>query len=131
MTLDPDVPAHLVSQAFCSALPIAYHNFEESGDRVWAPLATLVLEAAYEATLWTAVLNARRGASRRVLLTLLGGGAFGNDEAWIRSALARALSAVRGHALRIDVVSYGPPSEPLSRWIASHSTSEKANVSSS
>ena len=48
------------------------------------PLATggirlLVLEAAYEATMWSAVLNARRGASKVVLLTLLGGGAFGNE----------------------------------------------------
>jgi Patatin-like phospholipase len=37
-------------------------------------LAQLVLEAAYEATMWAAVLNAQRSASNRVLLTSLGGG---------------------------------------------------------
>jgi hypothetical protein len=34
-------------------------------------------------TLWAAVLNARRSSSKIVLLTSLGGGAFGNDESWI------------------------------------------------
>ena len=38
-----------VSQAFCSALPVAYTSVEP---RRWEPFATLVLEAAYEATLF-------------------------------------------------------------------------------
>ena len=41
------------------------------------------VEAAYESDMWSAVLNAKRGASNRVLLTFLGGGAFGNEEEWI------------------------------------------------
>jgi hypothetical protein len=49
-----------------------------------------VLEAAYEATLLAAVLNARRGRSNIVLLTRLGGGAFGNDDDWITTAMERA-----------------------------------------
>ena len=69
----PDRPT--VSQAFCSALPVAYSGL---GAALWAPFARLVLEAAYEATLWAGVLNARRGASPVVLLTRVGGGAFGN-----------------------------------------------------
>jgi hypothetical protein len=55
-----------VSQAFCSALPVAYPTIEP---RCWEPFATLVLEAAYEATLFAGVLNARRGASNAILLT--------------------------------------------------------------
>ncbi len=39
----------------------------------------VVLEAAYEARLLAGILNERRGMSNRVLLTRLGGGAFGND----------------------------------------------------
>jgi hypothetical protein len=58
-----------VSQAFCSALPVAYTNIPS---RHWRPFASLVLEAAYEATMWAAALNAHRGASKIVLLTLLG-----------------------------------------------------------
>ena len=66
-----------VSQIFCSALPVAYSGHPSSA---WARFASLILEAAYEATLLAGVLNADRGASDRVLLTRLGGGAFGNDD---------------------------------------------------
>ncbi len=43
---------HTVSQAFCSALPVAYTNVP-SGP--WRGFASLILEAAYEATMWAAV----------------------------------------------------------------------------
>lgn len=109
-------PRLQVSQAFCSALPVVYHRFGGAGAANWEPLATLVLEAAYEATLWAAVHNARRGASRKVLLTSLGGGAFGNDERWIRAALQRAIGCVRGQGLEISLVSYRPPTPDLLQW---------------
>jgi len=97
----------LVSQAFCSALPIAYSRVPGVH---WKPFASLVLQAAYEATKWAAVLNAKRGASRIVLLTRLGGGAFGNDNDWIHAAMRRALNAARGFDLDVKLVSYGSPS---------------------
>jgi hypothetical protein len=97
-----------VSQAFCSALPVAYTNVPR---RYWEPFASLVLEAAYEATMWAGVLNAQRGASNVVLLTQLGGGAFGNDEKWISAALVRALELVRNYDLDVKLVSYGVPSQ--------------------
>lgn len=99
-----------VSQAFCSALPVAYSRVPAAR---WQAFATLVLEAAYEATLWAGVLNARRGASNVVLLTRLGGGAFGNDEDWIDAALRRALRLAAGFALDVRLVSYGTPSPRL------------------
>jgi hypothetical protein len=68
----PGEPRPPVCQAFCSALPVAYTRVASRHRR---PFAVLVLEAAYEATMWAAVLNARRGASNIVLLTFLGGGA--------------------------------------------------------
>lgn len=95
-----------VSQAFCSALPVAYSKIEPS---LWQPFAQLVLEAAYEATLLAAVRNSKRGGSNIVLLTLLGGGAFGNDMRWIRNAIDRALTVMRPHDLDIRLVNYGPP----------------------
>lgn len=80
---------------------------------MWRPFAQLVLEAAYEATVLAAVLNARRGASKIVLLTRLGGGAFGNDDAWIDAAMRRALGKVRGFDLNIRLVSFGPPAPTM------------------
>lgn len=77
-----------------------------------------MLDAAYEATLWAAVVNAQRGASRTVLLTLLGGGAFGNDPAWILAAMGRAIEQLEAHGLDIVLVSYGTPSAALRRWAA-------------
>jgi hypothetical protein len=108
---DSDAQSHqLVSQAFCSALPVAYCG---SPSLMWRPFAELVLDAAYEATVLAAVLNAQRGVSNVVLLTRLGGGAFGNDDAWIDAAMRRALSKVRGLDLDVRLVSFGPPAPAL------------------
>jgi hypothetical protein len=103
---DASRPFPLVSQAFCSALPVAYGDVSP---RRWLGLACLVLEAAYEATLWAAVENARRGRSKTVLLTSLGGGAFGNTESWIDAGLLRALKLAAGFDLDVRLVSYGEP----------------------
>jgi hypothetical protein len=100
----------LVSQVFCSALPVAYTNVPRHH---WEAFACLVLEAAYEATMLAGVLNAQRGVSNVVLLTQLGGGAFGNDEKWISAAIVRALELVRDFDLDVKLVSYGAPSAAL------------------
>ena len=108
---DGDAPQRqFVTQAYCSALPVAYSQLPAA---LWKPFARLVLEAAYEATLCAALLNARRGVSNVVLLTRLGGGAFGNDDEWIDAAMHRALSMVSGLGLDVRLVSYGAPSRSL------------------
>ena len=99
-------PLPLVSQAFCSALPVAYTLVPSAR---WQPFASLVLEAAYEASMLAAILNRKRGATNIVFLTLLGGGAFGNEAAWIRAAIRRALKMVAGCELDVRIVSYGDP----------------------
>ena len=99
-----------VSQAFCSALPVAYCNVPRPH---WEPFASLILQAAYESTMWAAVLNAQRGASKIVLLTSLGGGAFGNDERWIYTAMRRALRMMSKFDLDVRLVSYGAPSPAM------------------
>jgi len=100
-------PQH-VSQAFCSALPVRYARLPTQR---WARFATLVLEAAYEATLWAGLLNAQRNGSRLVFLTQLGGGAFGNEPAWIHNAIHRAIALFGDTALDVRIVSYrdAPP----------------------
>ena len=103
-------PGPTVSQIFCSALPVAYGRQPATA---WAPFALFVLEAAYEATLLAGILNAARGTSNRVLLTRLGGGAFGNADDWIDAAMLRALRLQREHDLDVAIVSHGPPSQRL------------------
>lgn len=102
---DGGAPEQIVSQAFCSAMPVSYSGLEP---KAWAPLARLVIEAAYEATLAAAALTAQRSQTPLVFLTRLGGGAFGNDDAWIDAAIRTALSRFRDYALEAVFVSYGP-----------------------
>jgi hypothetical protein len=101
----------LVSQAFCSALPV--NSNRSVPPPYWEAFGSLVLQAAYEATMLAAVLNARRGVSNVVLLTELGGGAFGNDPAWIHAAMRRALEMMSGFDLDVKLVSRWSPSREI------------------
>lgn len=107
-----DEPRPVVSQAFCSAVPVSYSGV--SAD-VWAPLAQLVLEAAYEATLLAGVANASKGGSNIVLLTFVGGGAFGNRMEWITAAIRRAAQLHAESDLDVRLVSFGSPSREVSQ----------------
>ena len=102
----------VVSQAFCSALPVAYSNIPAER---WKSFAVLVLEGAYEATLWAAVINAQRFSSKVLFLTQLGGGAFGNARPWIYDAMRRALNKVVGVGLDVRFLSYQQPERELER----------------
>lgn len=96
--------SHCVTQVYCSALPIAYGQDDVSD---WAPFAQMVLQAAYAATLAVAWQNARRTGQRRLYLTRLGGGAFGNPAGWITKAIHAALTRFDGCDLEVALVSYG------------------------
>ena len=95
---------HLVSQAYCSALPVAYSPHPRN---LWAEFARLILEASYEATICAGILNSVSTGNKRVFLTLLGGGAFGNEPDWIFDAIKRALQNYRKADLEVIVVSRG------------------------
>ena len=48
--------------------------------------------------------------SNIVLLTFLGGGAFGNDDEWILGAMRRGLEQISLFDIDVRIVSYGAPS---------------------
>jgi hypothetical protein len=93
---------------------------------LWQPLATLILEASYEATLAAALENAVqcefKGGSARVFLTALGGGAFGNSHEWISQAVDRACRRYAHSGLHVSIVCYGTPDpairELVDAWAA-------------
>lgn len=112
-----------VTQAYCSAVSCAYSGISTAH---WTALARLVLDAAYESTLWAGVLNALRepleapvcttsdGAASTfpapsqthkhdVFLSFIGGGVFGNDPQWIGEAIGRALAIMHHHKAPIRV----------------------------
>jgi hypothetical protein len=95
---------HRVSQVYCSALPVAYSDHSSN---LWAEFARLILEASYEATICTGILNSIKNGNNRLFLTLLGGGAFGNETDWIIGAIQRALNLYKHTDLDVTIVSYG------------------------
>ncbi len=95
---------HLVTQAYCAALPVAY---AQHPPELWSRFAQMILEAAYEATICAGVLNSCRGKSNKIYLTLLGGGVFGNKPEWITKAIFRALTLYKMKDIQVFIVSYG------------------------
>jgi hypothetical protein len=106
--------SHVVSQAYCSALPVAYSAHQPE---LWARFALLVLEASDEATICAAIVNASRTNNNTLFLTMLGGGAFGNELEWITALVARSPYTGIG-GLDVAIVSYGR-SQPCVLEIAS------------
>ncbi|SEH08748.1 hypothetical protein [Candidatus Venteria ishoeyi] len=95
---------HSVTQTYCSALPVAY---SQQSPMLWAEFARIVLEASYEATICAGILNSQKTGNNKVYLTLLGGGAFGNESTWIVNAIERSLKLYRNAGLDVVIVSYG------------------------
>jgi len=109
---------HCVTQVFNSACAVAYNS---SSDCLWEPFARLVLEASYEGVLLAALLEAERHggakASKRVFLTCIGGGVFGNRMEWIVDAMQSALERFRNFDLDVRIVCYGQPELALERLV--------------
>eukprot|EP01035_Chromulina_nebulosa_P029557 gene29557-39184_t len=84
-----------VSQAYCSAMSCSYSGIDNDH---WKSIASLALDGAYEATILSALLqssqqkNAGSSITTEVYLTFVGGGVYGNDQAWIAEAIGRALA---------------------------------------
>ncbi|WP_324027099.1 hypothetical protein QSV08_04910 [Maribacter sp. BPC-D8] len=104
----------IVSQIYCSALPVAYSYIESF---YWENFARIILEATYEATLYTALINLKNNKSNKVFLTLVGGGAFGNDLDWILESLFKALEKFKLTPLEVNIVSYGNSNHILKQEI--------------
>ncbi len=99
-----DHAGHTVTQAYCSALPLGMYSPYPT--HLWEPFARLALEASYEATICASIINASRTGNNKVFLTLVGGGAFGNEESWIIDAMERAIMTYKDAELDIMIVSY-------------------------
>ncbi|MEL6675262.1 MAG: hypothetical protein AAFR61_23845 [Bacteroidota bacterium] len=106
----------LVSQAYCSALPVGYSQVMSS---FWAPFAELVLEASYEATFYAALKNYQQTGQPKLYLTLVGGGVFGNAPEWIFSAIEKAAHKFAHTPLEVIMVSYGKSNEQFREFMHS------------
>lgn len=98
------LPEQKVTQVYCSAVPVAYSGI---GPSSWEKFARLILDAAYEATFLCAVQKMQKDGNRKLFLTLVGGGAFGNPDSWIYDAIMPNLLKFRNSGLEVIFVSYG------------------------
>lgn len=104
----------VVSQAYCSALPVAYSQVKPEYQESFA---RLILEATYEATLYAALINLQQTGCNKVYLTLVGGGVFGNKINWITESIELAISKFIRNPLDIKIVSYGSSNKNLAALI--------------
>mmetsp|Transcript_23352 Transcript_23352/g.42926 ORF Transcript_23352/g.42926 Transcript_23352/m.42926 type:complete len:401 (+) Transcript_23352:46-1248(+) len=120
-----DAPDQLVTQAYCSAISVSYSRARVD---LWKPFARLILQGAYEASFYAAVEAALRHpdwpGSRKLYLTALGGGVFGNELQWIADAIDKAMEKFQHVPLEVYIVSFRDPIkefQPLLRkWQASN-----------
>jgi len=103
-----------VSQAYCSALPVAYSQVDP---KYWKAFSKLVLEATYEATFLAALKNYKQTGNPRLFLTLVGGGVFGNEMEWIFDAIGKAINLCRNTPLEVKIVSYGQSNWHVQQFI--------------
>lgn len=99
-----EVTHNIVSQIYCSALPISYNNINNTDD--WEIFSRLILEATYEATFYTALQNFEKTGNNKVFLTLVGGGVFGNKKEWIIDSIKKSILKFINTPLDVKIVSY-------------------------
>lgn len=97
--------SNMVTQVFCSAVPIAY-NSSEIKTEYWQKFAEFILEAMYEATVLSAIKNHQINQNNKLFLTLIGGGVFGNPQPWILNSIYEILQKYRSYPLEIYIVSF-------------------------
>lgn len=96
--------SQVVSQVYCSALPVSYSHIDFY---YYESFARLILEATYEATLHAALINLEQTDCNKVFLTLVGGGAFGNEMNWISDSIKKAVSKFLNTPLDVRIISHG------------------------
>ena len=105
----PILTGRLVTQVYCSAVPVSYSS--ASAD-AWQPLARLILRGSYEATLLEGVrqhlLKQQQSPNAtipptKVFLTLVGGGVFGNEMHWIYGAMEYAHRSATAYGVPLDI----------------------------
>jgi len=110
---------NMVTQAYCSALPVAYTSVDSD---LWESFARLILEASYEATLYAALENYEKTGNNLVFLTLIGGGVFGNKLEWIFDAMKSTLTKFKKVPLGIRIVSFRSSKPSVKQFVESMKT---------
>lgn len=97
-----DDQQQIINQVFTAAIDLGVTNRRYRNNAIIQQWAQTVLNAAYEGTLRKAFIENKR----KVFLTLVGGGVFGNDITWIIDALDRMRDFIRDSGLEVILIWY-------------------------
>jgi hypothetical protein len=103
-----------VTQIYCSALPVGYSITDSIK---WERFARLILDGLYESTILSAIENREKTGNKKVFLTLVGGGVFGNEPKWIIESVVKNLKKYESSGLEINFVSYGQSNKTVRKII--------------
>ena len=88
---DRDLEQLLQRPAAGESLPISYSDVSPD---LWNHFPRMILDATYEATFFVAARNRTETGCKKLFLTLVGGGVFGNQQVWILDVGKIRLSCV-------------------------------------
>lgn len=102
----------MVSHVFCSGISINYNHNDTNVDD-WELFSRAVLDMTYESTVLAAIINSHFGGTNKLVLTLVGGGVFGNKIEWIIDSIKKALSSklVQMYGLNVVIGTYDSSQE--------------------
>jgi hypothetical protein len=120
---DGKILDHNVSQIYCSAYPVAYSTnpptmppgstsggVSDTLAKDYELLSSMILHAVYYSTLAYAVTRITPDETRKkVFLTKVGGGAFGNDDLLIDNAIYNAVRHFTAYPIDVYIVDYKNP----------------------
>jgi hypothetical protein len=110
-----DKKDQVVSQVFTAALDLGNANRHLKDSPRAQLLAQDLLNAAYEGTLRAAFVEGKK----KVFLTLVGGGVFANDLAWIVQAIEKDKGFIRDSGLQVTLIVYKSDEKykKVSQWL--------------
>ena len=98
----------IINQIYCAAPALSYSPLIPLA--AWEQLSKLILTAQYESCICCAMKNAVRHTdkegSRKLFLTMLGTGAYGNDPQWVWEVLGPLCTKYTTTDLEIYVVNH-------------------------
>lgn len=113
-------PQPKVTHVLSAAAAVAYNR---GSDSIWKPLACSILLASYEGAILAAFENYQRNfhqgrtGSKKLFLTFVGGGVFGNRSEWIKTAIEEACLKYSCLDLEVYLVCYDKPDARLIKFI--------------
>jgi len=92
----------IINQLFTAAVDFGSTNYKFIQNKKALNVAQLILDAAYEGTIRSAIINNKK----KVFLTLIGGGVFANSLSSIAAAICKNIKLIKDYGLEVTLIVY-------------------------